>query len=155
MRACSYLMRRMAYRLSLRSALVMAAIIGLAACQSTERAVQLDFTPGPPVTITEDTYMTAAFSVRYPKDWRVITGAADAAPGGIFVAPDDRALLMLSTGPIDNPPELNALSSDQRVIERREIEISDSTVYAVLVAAPDEIEMLLPLFERVITSISG
>jgi hypothetical protein len=76
----------------------------LLACVPATTPPQLDYTPGPPVVIAGDVFTTAAFTVTPPEGWRVITSAADAPPGAIFVSPDDSALIFVTAGSIGEPP---------------------------------------------------
>lgn len=120
-----------------RVSIALLALLCLTGCASTARPPQLDYTPGPPVRVTDTTYTTQTFTVVYPAGWRVITPAADAPAGGIFVAPDDRALIALSVAPFDTPPTLGGLPPDAQHIEQRTVALDGVTVYVAVVALPD------------------
>ena len=63
----------------------------LAACVPANTPLQLAYTPGPAVIVTDDVYESDAFTVHYPSGWRVVTGAADAPTSVVFVAPDEQS----------------------------------------------------------------
>lgn len=125
----------------------------LAACSPPQTPEQLNFTPGAPITITDDLYVTSAFSVRYPPGWRVITPPAEAPPGAIFAAPDNTALIVLSISPIGTPPELANVPAERVAVEGDEVVLGKITVHAALVADRDVIDTLRDDFEVVIDSI--
>lgn len=127
----------------------------LAACSPPQTPEQLNFTPGAPITITDDRYVTGAFSVRYPPGWRVITTPAEAPPGAIFAAPDNAALIVLSISPIGTPPELANVPAERVAVEGDEVALGQITVYAALVADRDIIDTLKEDFTLVIESIKA
>lgn len=127
----------------------------LAACSPPQTPEQLNFTPGAPITITDDLYVTGAFSVRYPPGWRVITTPAEAPPGAIFAAPDNAALIVLSISPIGTPPELANVPAERVAVEGDEVVLENVTVHAMLIADRDAINTLKDDFTLVIESIKA
>lgn len=125
----------------------------LAACAPPQVPEQLSFTPGAPITITDNLYTTSAFSVRYPSGWRVITTPAEAPPGVIFAAPDNAALIVLSVSPIGTPPKLANVPPERVTVEGDEVDLGQVTVHAALVADGDVIDTLRDDFTFVLDSI--
>ena len=134
--------------------LLFAALV-LAGCVQATTPPQLAYTPGVPVVIANGHYESAAFSVRVPDGWRVITPAADAPPSVIFVSPDDTALMLISSTPIGEPPRPNVENDVPLQTAVREVDVNGTTVY-VFFAAPDvdgQWDTMQPLFEHVIASL--
>jgi hypothetical protein len=80
--------------------------ISICACTPAETPEQLSFTPGAPFIVTENTFTTNDFSLRYPDGWRIVTGPADAPQVITFVSPDNCAIILVaigSTEPITSP----------------------------------------------------
>ncbi len=50
-----------------------------------------------PFTITSYSYTNRAFSVNYPKGWRVVSSASFAPPSVVFVSPDERQMILITT----------------------------------------------------------
>lgn len=50
-----------------------------------------------PFIITESRYQNVAFSVNYPYGWRVVSSASFAPPSVVFVSPDERQIILIST----------------------------------------------------------
>ena len=75
----------------------------LAACVPAQVPPQLSFTPGPPITITENTVETAQFTVRYPRGWRVVKlSIAGAPPWLAFISDDDTLRIEVRAQPFDD-----------------------------------------------------
>ncbi|NDJ62306.1 MAG: hypothetical protein GYB67_14360 [Chloroflexi bacterium] len=93
-------------RLDLARSILIGLVAGISAagCIPARTPDNLGATAGPPVVVTDTLYRGAAFSAYYPRGWRVITSAASAPPTVTFVAPDDCALLLISAGPVAEPP---------------------------------------------------
>lgn len=127
----------------------------LTACSPPQTPEQLSFTPGAPITITDDLYITSAFSVRYPPGWRVITPPAEAPPGAIFAAPDNTALIVLSISPMGTPPELANVPAERVTVEGDEVALGDITVHAALVADREIIDTIGDDYTFVIASITA
>lgn len=134
--------------------LLMAALL-IVGCVPATVPPQLDHTPGPPLTVTDDRVQTAAFTVTRPDGWRVVTGEAAAPPSVILIAPDDTALVMLSAAPIDTPPRPQV--DDETPLETRtaSVNVTGGTV-AIYAAAPAaDFADLAPLFDAVIASVAA
>jgi hypothetical protein len=110
---------------------------------------QLKFTPGPAVVVTDRTYETRAFTVRYPSGWRVVTGAADQPISVVFVAPDEVSTITVQAGYLNNTTFDEAFQTDVRGIT-----LGDGTVVTAIGRAPVERWATFgPVFEMVIASV--
>ena len=133
--------------------LILAISVGaLAACTPAETPEQLTFTPGAPIVVTQNTFTTDDFSLRYPDGWRIVTGPADAPQVFTFVSPDNCAIILVAVGvtqPINSPdcPDADFQTT------RREITL-DNTLLTVAGSAPDtQWETFLPQFELVASTL--
>ncbi|MBK9124174.1 MAG: hypothetical protein IPM16_13800 [Chloroflexi bacterium] len=124
-----------------------------AGCAPRESPPQLDFTPGPAYVITEDEVRTAAYTVTTPREWRVIAGPAEDPYTFQLVAPEDRALIALSVRPLDPPPTMQDVALDDLVTRTAQTAGPLGTVYAVLVAAPGEIDGFAEVLAAVVASV--
>ncbi|NWG18004.1 MAG: hypothetical protein HXY41_15370 [Chloroflexi bacterium] len=108
----------------------------------------LNFTPGPPAVITDETFANETFSVRYPTGWRVVTSAADAPPSVVFVAPDEQSTITLQTEP-PGEPERDPLFR----LETRQLFLSGLRLYAVARVPVEKWAAFQPTFERLLASV--
>ena len=86
------------------------------ACQSLVPAtspLQLDFTPSPPITITDSQIEGDWFSLDYPDNWRVITNIASEPLHLILVSPDDSLVIHVEDGRSGCRIQENATDSDK------------------------------------------
>lgn len=134
------------------------ALIGLSACAAIAPAntpPHLDYTPGPAIVITDQTYNAGPFFLRYPQGWRVITAAAFSTPWVVLTTPDETTLIALALDRQDtrvvpaNTPE-GDLRRQVRVLSLD----SDQLLYAALVAPRNEWETYTPVFDRVIATVA-
>lgn len=122
----------------------------LAACVPAQTPPQLAYTPGPAVVVTDRVYESSAFTVHYPSGWRVVTGAADAPPSVVFVAPDEVSTIALQVGPLDN----SILTEPGFSVEIRGIELANGRLITAIAQAPEPAwESFLPVFEGVIATV--
>jgi len=105
------------------------ALLMLGACVPASPPPQLGYTPGAPVTVTEQQVRNSAFTVTRPAGWRLITSAAGEPPTVIFVSPDDTALVMISAEAIEDPPRPQ-VPAEVPLREAREM-VGTIEVYAV------------------------
>lgn len=137
--------------LPLRDILILATSIyclALAACTPAETPEQLHFTPGAPIVVTQNTFMTDGFSLRYPDGWRIVTGPADAPQVFTFVSPDNCAIILVAVGstePITSPDCADAHFQTTR----REITLDALTLTIAGSAPAAQWEAFLPHFELV------
>jgi len=125
-------------------------LVLLAACIPAETPPQLAYTPGPAVVVTDRVYESSVFTVRYPSGWRVVTGAADAPPSVVFVAPDEVSTITLQTGTL----EAATLAEPGFRAELRGIELADGTRITAIARAPETAwETFLPVFEAVVATV--
>jgi hypothetical protein len=123
-----------------------------AGCIPAQTPPQLEFTPGAPVVVTDQLYQHEAYQVSYPAGWRVITAAAENAGSVTLAAPDNQALVFISTSSIDNPPALPDVENQQ--VETREISLTDgTTIYTALVVDTEFQEAMQPTFDHILSSI--
>lgn len=129
----------------------------MAACSTAAPArtpPHLDYTPGPAVIVTEDTYHAGAFSVQYPRGWRVITPAAFSVPWVVFVTPDETALVALALVAQDTDVQpANTPAESLRRLEQMLVLETGVQVHAALVAPHDSWMTYLPVFERMVASV--
>jgi len=111
-------------------------LLMLAACVPATVPPQLNATPGAAVVVTDGRYDAGAFSALRPDGWRVVTSAADAPPSVIFVAPDDTALIMLTTGVIGEPPRPTALTDTPLRDRLERVTLVDGQTLTVYATAP-------------------
>ncbi|MBZ0278200.1 MAG: hypothetical protein K8I60_18785 [Anaerolineae bacterium] len=122
----------------------------LAACVPAQTPPQLAYTPGPAVIVTDRVYESAAFTVRYPSGWRVVTGAADAPLSVVFVAPDEVSTIRVQVGGLENA----SLSDAGFRYDVRGVELADgTTITAIAHIAEDRWETIQPIFEDMVKSI--
>lgn len=134
-----------------RSATVLLLTI-FAACTPAETPEQLRFTPGAPVVVTQNTFMTDEFSLRYPDGWRIVTGPADAPQAFTFVSPDNCAIILVAVGSAEPIISQDCPDADFQTIHR-EITLDDLSL-TVAGSAPDEQwESFESAFEFVVHSI--
>lgn len=138
-----------------RVAALLLILLLVAACgriaPATEPA-QLSQTAGPPVTVTDRSVTTIAYTVDYPADWRVITSPAFAQPWTVFAHPEDRAVIVVAVDPDDTdvPP-----SNPNGAIIRVEAtaEAAAETVTVVLLTGVDDQTTMQAMFEAVLASV--
>ncbi len=89
---------------ALRAARFLWLMLLFAACIPAQTPTVLDITPAAGAIITRDSYRNDRFNVTYPTGWRVITSAANDPLAVTFVSPDNCALIVVSSTPIDQTP---------------------------------------------------
>ena len=131
---------------------ILLSIFALAACTPADTPDQLHFTPGAPIVVTQNTFATENFSLRYPDGWRIVTGPADAPQVFTFVSPDNCAIILVAVGvtqPINSP---DCADVDFQTT-RREITLGNRLL-TVAGSAPDvQWETFLPQFELVASTL--
>lgn len=128
-------------------------LLALGACVPATTPPQLNQTPGVPVVVTDGRYTTEAFSVLRPDGWRVITSAADAPLGVILVAPDDSALIYISTDGVGDPPRPDADVPLRDTVTEQQQGGTTLTVYGV--APADEWQAFMVTYTQVTESLSS
>jgi hypothetical protein len=125
-------------------------LVLLAACVPAGTPPQLAYTPGPAVVVTDRAYESSAFTVHYPSGWRVVTGAADAPPSVVFVAPDEVSTITLQAGTLEDA----TLAEPGFRVDIRGIELADGTLITAIARAPETAwETFLPVFEGVVAGV--
>lgn len=126
-------------------------LLCFAACIPAQTPPILDATPAAGVSVTDGSYRSEAFSLRYPSGWRVITSQAGAPPSVTLVEPGDCALIVVSSTPIETPPTSSACAEpDIETISRM---VGDIALAGSAPAAAWEV--FLTVFEQVTASISA
>jgi hypothetical protein len=132
--------------------LILVMLLGGMGCVPAKTPQQLTFTPGAVVMVTDKVYQNEIFWVAYPARWRVITAPAETPDFVIFAAPENQALVMISASPIEEPPLLPGVPSEQQKIESRTLPTSP-TLYAALVVDEVLYETLHPLFDAILETV--
>lgn len=146
-------MRRTVRRNSRGPFVLLAVALAAAGCAPRESLPQFDFTPGPAYVVTKDEVRTDAYTLTTPRQWRVIAGPAEDPYTFQLVAPENRALIALSVRPLDPPPVMQGVALAGVVTRTAQTTGPLGAVYAVLVAAPDEIDGFAGVFEAVVASV--
>ena len=142
----------------IRNGVIVCLMLVLSACAAIAPAdtpPHLDYTPGPPVVITDQTYDAGPFFLRYPQGWRVITAAAFSTPWVVLTTPDETALVVLALNKQDarvvpaNPQE----DKLRRLVQVLTLS-TGQPLYTVLIAPQSEWEAFMPVFDRVTASIT-
>ncbi|MEM6281327.1 MAG: hypothetical protein AAF787_03965 [Chloroflexota bacterium] len=131
-------------------------VLLLAACIPATAPPQLEYTPGPPVVVTDGRIQTAAFSVERPDGWRVITSAADAPLTLILVAPDDAALIVLATDGIGEPPRPTSIDPEDTLRDSTEqVRVGDVDVSVYAVGPSAQWDALQVATRRLVASLAA
>jgi hypothetical protein len=125
-----------------------------AACIPAQTPAILDATPGAGAVVTDDTYRTDAFSLRYPSGWRVITSQAGVPPSVTFVAAGDCALILVSSVPIEQPPKSSTCTQPDVQTTTRTVALESGEIALAGSAPATEWEAFLVAFESVAASVS-
>lgn len=124
-----------------------------AACVPATVPAHLDDTPGAPVRVIDQRYEAEQFSARYPAGWRVITGPASAPLSVMFAAPDDCALILLSTTPVD-APALDCPQAELRTT-RRQLDLPGAALFVSGTAPVAQWAAFAPILSRVAASVEA
>lgn len=130
-------------------------VLLFAACTPAQTPALLGSTPGAAVVVTEDTYRSDLFTVRYPAGWRVITSQAGDPPTVTFVSPDNCALIVVSTSPITEPPESNACTDQDVQSTVRNLTLGSVHLTVVGSAPTSQFDAFLTHFEQVAASLES
>jgi hypothetical protein len=130
-------------------------LLVVSACIPAQTPPILDATPAAGVSVTDDSYRSEAFSLRYPSGWRVITSQAGAPPSVTLVAPGDCALIVVSSTPIEAPPTSSACAEQDIETISRTITLASGEIALAGSAPAAEWEPFLAAFEQVAASISA
>ena len=131
-------------------------VIVIAACGRLAPAdlpPQLEYTPGPFVIVTDQTYDAGVFTVRYPLGWQVITPATFNTPWVVFQSPDETAVIVLALDVDDTQVTPENIEQAELQRETTQIVLDEDTVFVVLVAPRAEWGDNLALFETVSNSV--
>lgn len=127
----------------------------LSACIPAQTPPILSATPGAGVVITDDTYRTETFSLRYPSGWRVITSQAGVPPNVTLVEPGDCALILVSSAPIEQAPTSSTCTELDIQTTTRTVTLESGEIALAGSAPVAEWEGFVRAFERVIESVSA
>ncbi|MDX2137584.1 MAG: hypothetical protein SF123_05770 [Chloroflexota bacterium] len=90
------------------------ALVLCVACVPAQVPPQLAQTPGASVVIADERYQSDVFSVAIPEGWRVVTSEVQAPLTVTLVAPDDCALIIISTAALEDMPRSPACEGETR-----------------------------------------
>ncbi|MCL4255678.1 MAG: hypothetical protein KJ043_18115, partial [Anaerolineae bacterium] len=102
-----------------------------------------------PFTITENTYQNEVFSVTYPEGWRVVSSASFAPPSAVFVSPDERQIILISTE--DNP----SLTYPFDDVEYDNIQTQQGDIWIIGIAPVAEWDAFLGIYEAMIAGLGN
>ena len=124
----------------------------LAACAPAQVPPSLRFTPGPAVVIAGNTLLADTYSLRFPHDWRIVTGQADLPQTATFVSPDNCSIIQVSVSPID--PIVSRDCGDLEFqTTTQDIPLDTFTLTVAGSAPAEQWEAFLTQFERLIASV--
>ncbi len=135
-----------------------ALLMSISACSSIAPPsipAQLENTPGAFVRVTERYYENDTFRVESPDGWRVQTSPATSAPYVLFIAPDETALMLFATEPLDPLPQPN-LNPERLTTDSHTVTLENGTeVFTAFVAPTDGFEVSLALYEFVVSTLAS
>jgi hypothetical protein len=102
-----------------------------------------------PFTITTDTYRNGAFTVSYPQGWRVVSSASFAPPSAVFVSPDERQIILITS---ETDATLTYPFAD---IPYEQISTQKGDVWVMGVAPRDEWESFLITYQALFTALDS
>jgi hypothetical protein len=105
--------------------------------------------------VTGDSYRSEQFAVRIPEGWRVVTGEYAAPPSLLMVAPDDCALIAVSSTPLEAAPISPTCATDELMTELRNADYGDGTLYIGGSAPADEWTAFTAILTQVAASVEG
>jgi hypothetical protein len=129
-------------------------LLGLLFISCTPAATpdHLNFTPGSPVVVTQNTYAIEGFSLQYPDGWRIVTGPAEASQTVTFVSPDNCSIIVVAAGNTE-PFTSSDCANMEFQTTRREITLNEQIVTIAGSAPTAQWRAFLPQFERVVASV--
>jgi hypothetical protein len=132
----------------------LALLLCLFACVPAQVPPQLAQTPGASVVIANERYQSDVFSVAIPEGWRVVTSEAQAPLTVTLVAPDDCALIIISTAALDNVPRSLACEGETRT-ELRTLALDSVQLWVGGSAAAAEWGTFVEIFASTYSSITS
>jgi hypothetical protein len=129
-------------------------IIILSACGPAEVPPQFAMTPGMAVVIADERYQSDVFSVAIPEGWRVVTSEVQAPLTVTLVAPDDCALIVVSTVEITDVPRSPVCQGETRA-ELRTLALGDVTLWVGGSAPTAQWDEFMALYEGSYSSITN
>lgn len=102
-----------------------------------------------PFIITNQHYTNSAFSVNYPQGWRVVSSASFAPPSAVFVSPDEKQIVLIST---ETEATLTYPFAD---IPHDQISQQVGDIWVIGVAPIDEWESFLITYEAMLTALDN
>lgn len=119
-----------------------------------ETPPQLEYTPGPPVVVTRNTYDAGPFFVEYPVGWRVITPAAFSIPWVVFMTDDQTALVVLALDPDDTDVAPPNTREDALYRVHETVVLNERlSIHALLAIPRTQQEGYIPVFEQILVSL--
>jgi len=125
----------------------------LAACVPAATPTLLSYTPGPSVTVLDETYDAGVFTVRFPAGWVVVSGPANQPAAVTFVSPDESATIRLSTRADIEPAPDETLPTGMR-LHMEQVTLEDGVLVTMTLGAPaGRWDTYLSVFEAVMESV--
>lgn len=127
-------------------------VLLLSGCIPAKVPPQLGATAGAPVVVTDRTLQFEGLEIEYPFSWRVITSAANNPRSFIFAAPEDKALIVLSTTEQIALPELTTTEEQETTYET--VTKNNRQYHVWLISASSSHADFLPRFQNLLSSIT-
>jgi hypothetical protein len=124
----------------------------LCGCIPAKTPPQLKATAGAPVIVTERHIEFEEIEIEYPSEWRVITSAANDPRSFIFAAPEDKAVIVLSTIRQITLPELSTVEAQETTYET--VTNANRQFHLWLISDTSSHADFLPHFQTLLLSIS-
>jgi uncharacterized protein YbdZ (MbtH family) len=137
-------------RLTMRNAFLL--LLLLCSCIPAKTPPQLNATAGAPVIVTERHIEFEGMQLEYPMGWRVITSAANDPASLVFAAPEDKAIIVLSTIKETTLPELATLETEATAYET--VTNANKQFHLWLVSESSSHTDFLPHLQTLLLSIS-
>ncbi|GEM_PF-765443 len=137
----------------LSHALTLGLVLLLTGCIPAQTPAILESTRGAGVTIADDVVMTRTFRVRVPSGWRTILSAADQRPSITTAAPENCAVIII-TSTAQMTPALAANCGAAQFVSRAVL-LSSGSIRVIGVSSRGGWEDFVPVFEQVTASIQA
>jgi hypothetical protein len=138
-----------------RQILVMVLLALVAGCVPATVPRHLAYTPGAPVQILDNVYDAGVFRVQYPAAWVAVSSPANQPAAVTLVAPDESAIIRLSTHPDLEPMPDEDLPNGMR-LHTQQTTMANGVVVTLTLGAPIAgWDAYMELFEAVEDSLTA
>lgn len=125
----------------------------LAGCVPMQTAAPVINEDAAGFVVAGDVYESDLFSLRIPEGWRVVTGERGAPPALLLVAPDDCALIAVSSTPLDAAPVSPSCDTDDLRSDLQTVRQGEAVLYMGGSAPADEWATFMTALEQVVSSL--